>query len=257
MRILISNDDGIDAVGLRCLQRALSKEHDILVAAPLKEKSASGHALTLGREVKVYKHAKNVFALDGFPADCVLMGYLHLFKDQQIDLVVSGINRGGNLGQDIYYSGTVAAAREAVFRNIPGIAISVVTENEHADPDKFHCQTAADLLCNMLRRDIQKLLTPFTLLNINLPNLASDKITGAEITSMGIRHYHGRVACRRNLLGRAHLRYVGGERSFEPISGSDCLAIDQNKISLTPLNLLLHPADNIDVWKMWLDKTRD
>ena len=130
MEILISNDDGVYAEGIKSLRKSLSQIGNVTVVAPLEERSTTGHTLTLDHPLRLIELEKDIYGCSGYPADCALLGVIHLFKEKKgrkPDLVVSGINRGPNLGQDTYYSGTVAAAREAVFHGVPALSVSTAS----------------------------------------------------------------------------------------------------------------------------------
>ncbi len=173
MRILLSNDDGIQAMGLNFLKTRLEKDHEIIVIAPDQERSSCGHALTLGEPIRVTKIENNVYSCTGKPADCVLVGLGNICKDNKPDLIISGINHGANLGQDRYYSGTIAAAREGSFRGIPSIAVSLATMSIR---DMEHFEVAADCIADLVNQDVASLIPENTLLNVNVPNLPQNKI---------------------------------------------------------------------------------
>ncbi|MEK6624735.1 MAG: 5'/3'-nucleotidase SurE, partial [Bdellovibrionota bacterium] len=149
LKVLLSNDDGINAEGIQILMRELSAVAELYVVAPLRERSTSGHSLTLSDPLRIVEMSKNTWGCGGFPADCVFMGLGHLARNVQFDAVVSGINRGANLGQDVYYSGTVAAAREGAFHRVPAIAVSSVID-DLGPSEEIHYAAAAHFLKRFL-----------------------------------------------------------------------------------------------------------
>lgn len=237
-KILISNDDGVHALGLNVLKEVLCETADVTVVAPQEERSTTGHTLTVDNVLRVEEVSPNAYGCSGYPADCSLMGFGHILKDKRPDLIVSGINRGGNLGQDIYYSGTVAAAREATFHGIPSIAVSLDVDF-NARTEVFHYETAARFIQKVLSLDVEKHIDPYTLLNINVPNVPAEQVLGHEITYTGFRHYTEDIVSRTDSRGREYFwiggKYQGFDKSLE---GSDCDVVDKNKISITPLDLL-------------------
>lgn len=185
MRILVTNDDGIDAVGINVLANALCKDNHVTMIAPDTERSASSHSLTIHRDITFLKkdgYNFDAYAISGTPADCVKLGVLYL-KKGEVDLVVSGINNGSNLGSDIMYSGTVSAAFEASYLGIPAIAVSL---------NKWNCNTekyaaAADFVCRNLSQILALKLSPETVININYPTHMPCK--GVKVTKVGINLY--------------------------------------------------------------------
>lgn len=242
MKILVTNDDGINAIGIKVLCEHLSKKHEVFVVAPEGERSASGHGLTLKAEMRFIEVAPNWYTCSGFPADCTLMGIGHLLKDSAPDLVISGINHGANLGLDTYYSGTVAGAREAAIRGIPAISISTCLDF-FGDADQEHFDTAAVALCNFLGNGVVDLIGPDQYLNINVPNLHSTKLAGVEYAELGKRIYKSDFL----ELAPGSYRYSSGMVNYLEINGSDCVSVANHKISLTPLNIYNGPADR-RVW---------
>lgn len=230
MRILVSNDDGIHAVGIKHLTKALKEYHDVITIAPDRERSSCGHALTLGEPVRIHDQADNEFACTGFPADCILIGLGHVLKDNPPEVVISGINHGANLGQDRYYSGTIAAAREAAFRNIPSIAVSLVTQ---IGDEKEHFASAAYFVNKLLEYGVHDFIHPFSLLNINVPNLPWDKIKGVKLTELGLQKYTYDVVAREDTRGRNYFWLGGNYQGWEDIADTDCTCVEEGKISLT------------------------
>ena len=183
-RVLVCNDDGINAPGLKLLVKVLtSLAREVWVAAPETEQSAASHSLTLRRPLRIRKLSERHFALDGTPTDCVLMGINEIMKDSAPDLVVSGVNRGGNLGEDVTYSGTVAAAMEGTLLGVPSIALSQVTTDNH--PVKW--ATAEKWTAKVLKWLTAEPWPTGVLMNVNFPDVSAGRVNGIEITRQGRR----------------------------------------------------------------------
>ncbi len=238
MQILLSNDDGVHADGLKVMYKRLSKLGKVTVVAPLEEKSTTGHALTLHKPLRLIKmDEKNFYGVSGSPADCVFLGIRQVLK-RKPDLVVSGINRGANLGQDVYYSGTVSAAREACILGIPAWAVSLVVDFKKRKPEhKLNydaaARTAVDLIKKM--KDIE--LPLHTLMNLNVPDRPYARIKGTEIPKQGFQRYSGSVIRRRDHRGKDYY-WVGGQyQGFRKEAGTDSYEVNQGYAALTPLKL--------------------
>ena len=172
------------------------------------------------------------------------------------DVVVSGINRGANLGQDIYYSGTVAAAREATFHGIPSIAVSSVVDFTNENEEK-HFQTAADFILKILDQNIHLNLRKFELLNVNVPNIPMKEVEGYKLTTLGFRKYSENISKREDFRNRPYYWIGGVYQGHMNLEDSDCQAIDDNKISLTPINLLENFADRDVNWSDIIEKLNE
>ena len=229
MKILVSNDDGYKALGINFLTKELEKQHYVTVIAPDAERSSCGHGITLGEPLRVKKISTSKYSCSGYPADCILIGIGNILKDDRPDIVVSGINHGANLGQDRYYSGTIAAAREAAFRGIPSIAVSLVTKNIK---DVEHFDVAAEFISRLLSLNIQNLIPKYTVLNVNIPNLPGNKITGVKYTTPGIQNYSEEVIEREDNRGKSYFWVGGTYQGHEDIPGSDCNEVNKGFISL-------------------------
>jgi 5'-nucleotidase len=229
--ILVCNDDGVESEGLLRLADAMREVGDVLVVAPDREQSASSHSLTMNRPLRIQKLAGNLYSVNGTPTDCVLLAVHALLDGRKPDLLVSGINKGGNLGDDIFYSGTVSAAREGARMGIPSFAVSVAARKdfEFQGACEFSVKMAKWILCN------SPLGTVF--FNVNVPNLPSRLIKGVRITRQGKRIYNGAVRANRDEKGL--LRYwIGGEEpGYLELKDSDIEAVMEGWISLTPLRL--------------------
>lgn len=243
MRILLCNDDGIHARGIQVLYDSLSKIADVTVAAPLEEKSTTGHSLTIHKPLRMITLKKDFYGISGGPADCVQVAVHELFKNKKPDLVISGINRGANLGQDVYYSGTVSAAREACVMKIPAIAVSLAVDFYHPRPEvKLHYETAGALTVEVVKQFMSKgksqiLLPEGTFLNLNSPDLPLKKVKGISLARQGFRYYSGEILKRRDHRGKDYFWVGGGYKGFLKEEGTDCYVVDQGYGSLTPLRL--------------------
>lgn len=237
MRILLSNDDGVHAVGLRILQRELKKIGSVWVVAPLEEKSTTGHSLTIHKPLRLHQLEDRFYGVSGSPADCVYLGIREVMKVMP-DIVISGPNRGANLGQDVYYSGTVSAAREACILGLRAIAVSLAVDFGKVRPEsELHYESAAKMTVKLIKELKDKTLPKHTLINLNVPDRAYDKIKGLKHTRQGFRFYSGSVLRRRDHRGKDYF-WVGGQyQGFKKEEGTDCHAVAQGYASLTPLKL--------------------
>ena len=239
MRILLSNDDGVHAPGLIAMHKELKKLGKVWVVAPLEERSTTGHSLTIHKPLRLVTMESGFYAITGSPADCIYMGINQIMKKMP-DLVVSGINRGANLGQDVYYSGTVSAAREACILGIPALAVSLDVEFGHSAASHLHFESAAKLAVKVLHglRDLKAYKLPLhTLLNLNVPNLPYKELRGVRLVRQGFRFYTGGILRRTDHRGRPYY-WVGGKYTgFRKDKDTDCSAIENGHASLTPLNL--------------------
>lgn len=230
--ILISNDDGVFAPGIKSLRARLQKSHRVTVVAPLEERSTTGHSLTLDKPLRLEKISEGEWGCSGFPGDCTLIGLGHVCKNDRPDLVVTGINRGANLGQDLYYSGTIGAAREAAFHRVPALATSlvfqkVVSENPHYD-------TAAEIAAWLIEAGIPQLLPELSLLNLNVPDLPLSEIKGIRFTEIGFRNYSEEIHVREDARGRPYYWIAGHYLGSAPIASTDCAAVEQGYAAVTP-----------------------
>lgn len=245
MKILVTNDDGIGAPGIKALAEALTELGDVTVVAPDRERSAAGHSLTLHSPLRVFELHKGWFAVDGTPTDCVNMG-IHSLLDSPPDLVVSGINHGGNMGDDITYSGTVAAAMEANLMGIPALAVSLATYG-HSE----HFTDAAKVAVQVARMLIQQGLPADTFLNLNVPNLPFSEIKAPLITRQGKRSFVGKIVDKTDPRGRKYYWIGSEEPSFSDEEGTDYDAVGKGHPSLTPLHLDLTNHRAMETLKQW------
>ncbi len=231
MIILISNDDGIHSEGLHALEAALRTVGDIYTVAPDREQSAVSHALTLHRPLRIEEIAPRRFAVDGTPTDCVNLA-VKGFLPVRPDLVVSGINKGANLGDDITYSGTVSAAIEGSLLGIPAIAVSVVSWHK-----PFHFAPAAEFAAVLAGEVLAQGMPKDTLLNVNVPNLPRHELKGYRVTRQGKRHYSETLEVRIDPRGRKYYWIGGDDLGFDPQAGTDCVAVSEGYISVSPLHV--------------------
>jgi len=236
--ILVTNDDGVSAPGLFALVQEMRRLGKVSVLAPDRNWSGGGHVKTLDRALRVKEvrlsDGTQAFASDGAPSDCVALATLGFFKEP-IDLVVSGINTGANLGHDVTYSGTVTAAMEAVIAGVPGIAVSLETVDGHlGDLDYGPAARAAS---KVVRQVIENGLTHEVLLNVNVPFLPDEKIRGIVLTRQGLRVYHSRLDERIDPRNKPYYWIGGDAPTGVPERGTDVGALAEGFVSVTPLQL--------------------
>ncbi len=241
MNILLVNDDGVLAPGIRILKKTLDSIANVYIVSPTEERSTTGHTITLDHTIRMTEVEDNIYGCNGFPADCTLMGVGYLFKqkliNQKIDLVISGINRGANLGQDVYYSGTVAAAREAVFHSIPAISVSSCIDYKTSDKNDSYYYTASNFIKLLIESNITSIIPPMTMLNVNVPWRLQEDIKGIKVTKVGFRNYSEEIAERTDFRGRSYYWIGGIYRGFQELENSDCQAIDGDFISISPMKV--------------------
>ena len=245
LKILVTNDDGIHSEGIIVLAKALHEVGDVLVVAPDREKTAIAHSITLHRPLRVERIKKNVYAVDGTPADCVHLG-VNAILPERPRLVVSGINKGGNLGDDITYSGTVSAAFEGTLLGVPSFAISLVSRSKF----KFH--TAAQFAVRTAQYIIKKGLPKDTFLNINVPNLEGKEIKSYKITTQGRWTHDGKAVVEKMDPRGKKYYWIGSEQLvFDRRGDTDFEAVSNSYISITPLHLDLTNYSSIRELKKW------
>lgn len=240
-RILLTNDDGIDAPGLKQLYRAISGLGRVWVVAPRNQQSGAGHSFSPGKPLSVERLKPRYYCVDGTPTDCVLLAY-HALMRRSIDLVVSGMNRGLNLGEDITYSGTVAGAIEGAILGIPSLAVSLASYDEEAiDLGARFTRGLVERILRLPRRRI--------FLNINIPA----HIKGVKVTRLGTRFYNDK-ACRVSSQDRKRVYLIKGNLTCRPDPGTDCQALTQGMVSVTPLHLDLTDYDRLSFWRDFFKK---
>jgi 5'-nucleotidase len=246
MRILLTNDDGVNAPGLKVLETiARQFSDDIWIVAPAEENSGAGHSLTLTRPVRIRQHGDRHYSVSGTPTDSVMMALGVIMKDKKPDLILSGVNRGANLGDDITYSGTVSAAMEGALAGVRSIALSQVYRREGmADTVPFLAAEAwgPKVLGPLLKLDF----TPRTLININFPAIAPDAVKGIKVARQGF-HDYSRGSIVKGTDPRGFDYYWFGLHGVEHTSGhdTDLEVIDDGYIAVTPLQLDLTHRDSL------------
>jgi 5'-nucleotidase len=245
--ILITNDDGVHSPGLISLFNAMKQLGDAHIVAPDRERSAASRSLTMHRPLKVEKLKKRVYCVNGTPTDCVAIGITKILPEKPA-LVVSGINRGANLGDDIFYSGTVSAAMESTIMGIPSLAISLVIEKQ-SEKAPLYFETSARTALDIGRYILEKSLPYDTLLNINVPNVKEHRIKGMKFTRQGKRVYDNAVHDVLDPHGNQHFWIGGGEPSWEKGPDTDIQAIESGYISITPIHLDLTNYEALQLLK--------
>ena len=231
MRILVTNDDGYLAPGIQVLSDAARELGTVHVVAPDREQSATSHSLTLHYPLRVRTTAENVQVVDGTPTDCVVLALGELLPEKP-DFVLSGINHGANLGDDVLYSGTVAAAMESTILGIPSVAVS------YTGPEPEHIAPWRDVVARLLTRLLIRADFPAeTLININLPAITPDQCQGVRITTLGRRAYEGSLTRAKDPNGREYFWIGGGESKWWGGPDVDFRAVHSGFISVTPLHL--------------------
>jgi 5'-nucleotidase len=233
-KILVCNDDGIQGPGLPALIAAMRRIGNVTVSVPEHERSADSHSLTLHKPIRVRKVAEGVYTLNGSPADCARFGILEILKEK-VDLVVSGINRGYNLGEDVIYSGTVAAAMEATLLKIPSIAFS-------SNPEAVDYRPAAAFALRLSRQVLRRGLPLGLCLNVNFPHLPKGaSFKGAGPTKLGRRIYGTDITRRADPRGLEYYWLAGRQVTGVDEPGTDVAAVSRGRVSVTPLKI-----DNTD-----------
>jgi 5'-nucleotidase len=230
MNILLTNDDGIHAPALRVLAAELAALGTVTLVAPDRDQSATSHSLTLHRPLRIHRHGEREFSIDGTPTDCVLIAF-HGLLDVKPEIVVSGINHGPNMGEDVFYSGTVAAAIEGWMRGVPSIAASLATHEpaDFAAPARF------------VRRLVEEVagrnVAGKHILNVNMPHRPWSEVQGVKLTRLGTRVYSDTLIEKTDPRGRAYYWIGGQDPVWESDEGTDFHAVEHGHISVTPLAL--------------------
>ncbi|HER62797.1 MAG TPA: 5'/3'-nucleotidase SurE [Desulfobacteraceae bacterium] len=243
MLILLTNDDGIQSPGLQVLAEQIGALGRVVVVAPDRERSAVGHSLTLHAPLRAQQYRPDWWAVDGTPTDCVSLGIHGLLKKMP-DLVISGINRGANMGDDLTYSGTVAAAMEATLMGVPAFAMSLDGPEFVADAFQWAARVAAGMALTVREHG----LPADTFLNINVP---SGKPTGIRLTRQGKRIYEGAVVCKSDPRGNDYYWIGAGELGFQDLDGTDFNALQAGEVSVTPLHLDLTNYAALERLRQW------
>jgi 5'-nucleotidase len=252
MHILISNDDGLDATGIRHLAEQIGSHVDrVTLVAPDRDRSGASNSLTLDQPIRVERRKSNVFKVFGTPTDCVHIGITGLLDDEP-DMVISGINAGANLGDDVLYSGTVAAAMEGRFLGLPAMAVSLVYDNG----SPRHYDSAARAAGILMKRLLEEPLPADTILSVNVPDRPWDRIAGFETTRLGHRHRSEDVIPIEDPRGRQFywIGAPGGEQDNGP--GTDFHAVRRGFVSVTPIHVDLTRYQALDPVGRWVQQIR-
>lgn len=249
MKILLTNDDGIDAPGIKALWNSLKDVANLVVAAPARQQSATSHSITVFHPIWVTEQSFDDARISGWriggtPADSVKIA-LDSLMDDKPDLVVSGINHGPNLGTDVLYSGTVSAAVEGAMHGIPAIAVSLATDDE---PD---FSTAAAFCRQLVSQALEQKLPRFTLLNVNVPPLPQNDISGVAITKLGVIEYENAFDKRIDPRGRTYYWMAGTPMATPNSSDTDVYAIQNGNISVTPIHFDLTDYTLLEKMRSW------
>lgn len=249
MRILLSNDDGYQAAGLRLLASALANLADVTVVAPDRNRSGASNSLTLDAPLRVQRVESNVYFVNGTPTDCVHVAITGLLDDEP-DMVISGINDGANLGDDVLYSGTVAAAMEGRFLGLPAVAVSLVSGRGR------HFDTAVAIVERLVRQMLDDPLPSETILNINVPDRRTDALRGVEVTRLGFRHRSEPVVLARDPKNRP-VYWIGPAGEGQDAGpGTDFHAIADDCVSVTPIKVDLTDHGALKTLDGWMNVLR-
>lgn len=244
-RILVTNDDGIDAPGIRALAKAMAVLGEVWVVAPEKMQNAVGRAMTLHKPLRLRQMRTRWFAVNGTPADCVTLAICHLLEADLPQLVVSGINKGWNLGDDVTNSGTVAGALEGMLHGIPSMAVSL------DDCSRASYAVAGEYALQLARKMLKSDILEQTILNVNVPASHKEKIRGIQFTSLSHRRYHKPVVEKIDPRGGSYFWIAGERQSWARKKPSDHDAVENNMVSVTPLHLDLTDYEGLKKLKKW------
>ena len=244
MTILVTNDDGIFAPALMRLKAELAPLGRVIIVAPDRDQSATSHSLTLHRPFRIHRHDTDVYSVDGTPTDCVVTAYYGLL-DETPNMVISGINHGPNMGEDVFYSGTVAAAIEGTLQGAASMAVSLVTRDltDFAGPAAF--------VARLTRSVMDHGLKPRQLLNVNMPHLPQDQIQGVRITRLGSRTYRDTLVRKVDPRGREYYWIGGQDPVWDSRPESDFDAVHAGWISVTPMRLDLTDDSALEAMRGW------
>lgn len=244
MKILLSNDDGVHAQGIHELADELRDLAEVIIVAPDRNRSGASNSLTLEQPLRVQEIAENTYSVQGTPTDCMHFALNELLKDDMPDLVLTGINHGANLGDDVLYSGTVAAAMEGHFLGVQSVAFSLV--------GKKHFKTAAAIARRIVEQHLAKPIPTNRLLNVNVPDLSLEALSGTQVTRLGARHHAEDMIKQKD--PRGHDIYWLGPPGKEQDAGegTDFYAIEHGFVSVTPLQVDLTAHESLGAMTTWL-----
>jgi 5'-nucleotidase len=250
MRILVTNDDGIDSPGLTVLAEALKAIGEVWVVAPDRERTAVAHAVTLHKPLRLHRLAPRTFSVNGTPVDCVNLALLKVMPKPPA-IVVSGINKGVNLGDDVLYSGTVSAAMEGTILGIPSIAVS------QEGRETFRFPVAADYAARIVRLVLDQGLPDETLLNVNVPNRALRSIKGVRVTCLSRRRFDNPIIEKLDPHGRKYFWIAGTRVSWSRSKNADHEALEEGRVSVTPIHLDCTNYALLDHFRAWEPMIQD
>jgi len=248
MRVLLSNDDGVYAPGLETLAAYLNNDHALSVVAPDRNRSGASNSLTLDRPLEAHHHHNGFIGINGTPTDCVHLGISDLFAEPP-EVVVSGINAGANLGDDVIYSGTVAAAMEGRYLKLPPIAVSLA-----GGGNPKHYETAAEIIQQLLAELHRLNLAPRTVLNVNVPDLPLSEIKGTHVTRLGHRVLADQPVESVDPRGVKRYWIAGAGAAEDCGPGTDFYAVKEGYVSITPLNIDMTQYSGMDNLSSWLEE---
>jgi 5'-nucleotidase len=246
---MLSNDDGIEAPGLHALEDLFGPRASVVVVAPHSEQSAKSHALTMWEPLRAHRRGPHRYAVTGTPADCAYIG-LHKLCDPRPDVVISGVNRGSNIGDDVHYSGTVAAAMEAALIGVPALAVSLGLLRDVADR-QHHWATAAAIALDVVQRMLADPLDKHCFLNLNVPDLPLEEVRGIKICRMGRQSYHPLVDEKRDPRGKPYYWIGGDHKGWSEDEESDGCWFGRGYATLTPLQPDLTAERQLDRLRGW------
>jgi len=252
MRVLVSNDDGVDAMGIRVLAERLVAVGQVTVVAPDRDRSGASNSLTLDAPIRALRMEDGRYRVAGTPTDCVHLALSGLL-DEEPEIVVSGINNSANLGDDVIYSGTVSAAMEGRFLGLPAIAVSLVTRDHKGE----HYDSAAQAVLLLMQRLLVDPLPADTILNVNVPDLAWGDIQGFEVTRLGRRHRSAPCIAQTDPRGRP-IWWIGPAGDVDDAGpGTDFNAVQRGYISVTPIHVDLTRFQALDKVSSWMQTLSD
>lgn len=250
MRVLLSNDDGFEAPGLQALASALAPIAEVWVVAPTSEQSAQSHSLTMHKPLRAHPRGEHRWAITGTPADCIYVALHHLMRESRPDVIVSGINNGSNLGPDVHYSGTVAAAREACLHGQQAVAVSL--HRKH-DETELAWEAAGAYARRVVEAVAESPLPTGVFLNVNVPNLPFDRIRGLKTCRLGERFYDPLVVERIDPRGRPYLWIGGPHLHFGEDLEGDGPSVEAGWATLTPLSATITSERDLERIRAWTD----
>ncbi|WP_086983092.1 5'/3'-nucleotidase SurE [Vibrio aphrogenes] len=244
MKILLSNDDGVNAQGINTLAQCLSEIAEIVIVAPDRNRSGASNSLTLESPLRVNQVRPNVYSVQGTPTDCVHFALNELLKEEMPDLLISGVNHGANLGDDVLYSGTVAAAMEGHFLGVQSIAVSLV--------GKTHFDTAAQIVKELVLQHVKNPIPNKHLINVNVPDLSLDQLGATRVTRLGARHHAEDMIKQYDPRG-VEIYWLGPPgKEADAGEGTDFYAIEKGEVSITPIRVDLTAYEAMQHIENWV-----